>query len=128
MINSDPAQAQTLLQRAWDDMQRAGGRRAAGPARPGSVARHGRHSRQLFGTARVAGTQFYAAPAGCDRSRTWCMGPDKAAYAIVGDGVVRVDPTTGAVATVVQSGAGSAQGIGKPRLLSVGGPGPADRR
>ena len=50
------------------------------------------------------------------------MGPDNASYAIVGDGVVRVDPTNGAVATVVQSGAGSGQGVGKPRLLSVGGP------
>jgi hypothetical protein len=36
--------------------------------------------------------------------------------------VVRVDPASGAAATVVQSGAGSGQGIGKPRLLAVGGP------
>ena len=40
----------------------------------------------------------------------------------MGDGVVRMDPTNGSVATVVQSGAGSGQGVGKPRLLSVGGP------
>lgn len=120
MVNSDPAQAQTLLQGAWDDIQAAEG--AVPQAQLAPVQTRVTDTLEaLFGTARVAGTQFYAAPAGSTVSDV-VMGPDDAAYAIVGDGVVRVDPTTGSVATVVQSGAGTAQGIGKPRLLSVGGP------
>jgi len=120
MVNSDPTQAQTLLQQAWDDLKAAQG--AVPQAQLAPVQTRVTNTLdQLFGTSRVAGTQLYAAPAGSTVSDV-VMGPDDAAYAIVGDGVVRVDPTTGSVATVVQSGAGSAQGIGKPRLLSVGGP------
>ena len=120
MIHVDPVQAQTLLQTAWDDLQRAKGGVPVAALTPVQV-RVTDSLDELFGTSRVTGTQFYAAPAGAQVTDV-VLGPDNAAYAIVGDGVVRVDPATGAVATVVQSGAGSGQGVGKPRFLSVGGP------
>ena len=74
----------------------------------------------LFSTSRIAGTQFYAAPAGVQISDV-VLGPDDAAYAIVGDGVVRVDPVSGAATTIMQVGAGGGQGMGRPRLLAAGG-------
>src|SRR5205814_7458482 len=118
--HKDPQQAQTLLQQAWDDLQHAKG--GVNPQAFNTVqARVTDALEELFGTARIAGTQIYAAPAGAP-IKDVVLGPDNVAYAIVGDGVVRVDPQTGSVATVVQSGAGTAQGIGKPRFLSVGGP------
>lgn len=120
LVASDPTQAQSLLQQAWDDLENAQGavpQTALAPVK----TRVTDTFEQLFGTVRVTGTQFYAAPAGAQVTDV-VMGPDDAAYAIVGDGVVRVDPTTGAVATIVQSGAGSGQGVARPRLLSVGGP------
>jgi hypothetical protein len=120
MIHNDPVTAQTLLQGAWDDLQHAQGQVSATAYNP-VLARVTSSIEELIGTARVSGTQFYAAPAGATVTDV-VLGPDSAAYAIVGDGVVRVDPTTGSVATIVQSGAGSGQGMGKPRLLSVGGP------
>ena len=41
MVNSDPAQAQTLLQGAWDDLQAAEGAVPQAQLRPGSDARNG---------------------------------------------------------------------------------------
>ena len=120
MIHNDPVQAQTLLQGAWDDLQHAKGGVSATAYNP-VLSRVTDAIEELVGTSHVTGTQFYAAPAGATVTDV-VLGPDNAAYAIVGDGVVRVDPSNGSVATVVQSGAGSGQGIGKPRLLSVGGP------
>jgi hypothetical protein len=120
MIHADPAQAQTLLQQAWDDLQRAKG--AVDPTAYSTVlARVTGGLETISATSRITGTQFYAAPTGATISDL-ILGPDGAAYAIVGDGVVRIDTASGSVATVVQSGAGSGQGIAKPRLLSVGGP------
>ena len=49
-------------------------------------------------------------------------GPDDAAYAIAGTTVVRVDPATGAVATIAQQGDGVGVGLSVPRLLARGGP------
>ncbi len=120
MIANDPVQAQTLLQQAWDDLQHAQAGVSATAYDP-VLARVTTALEQLVGTARVSGTQFYAAPVGASITDV-VLGPDGSSYAIVGDGVVRIDTTNGSVATIVQSGAGSGQGIGKPRLLSVGGP------
>ena len=120
MVNSDPTQAQTLLQQAWNDLQSAEGSVPQAQLAPVQT-RVTDTFEQLFGTARVTGSKFYSAPVGSQVTDV-VMGPDDAAYAIVGDGVVRVDPTTGDAATIVQSGSGTGQGIGKPRLLSVGGP------
>jgi hypothetical protein len=120
MIHNDATQAQLLLQEAWDDLQNAKG--TVSPQAYGPVeARVSGALDELFGTSKITGTQFYAAPSGATVGDV-VLGPDNVAYAIVGDGVVRVDPATGSVATVVLSGAGSGQGIGKPRFLSVGGP------
>ena len=120
MIHSDPVQAQTLLQGAWNDLQNAKAGVSATAYQP-VLTRVTDALEVLIGTSRITGTQFYAAPAGATVADV-VLGPDSASYAIVGDGVVRVDPSNGSVATVVQSGAGSGQGMGKPRLLSVGGP------
>lgn len=51
-------------------------------------------------------------------------GPDSAAYAIDGssDRVIRADLTTGAVVTIINPGDGPGSGIGRPSLLSAGGP------
>ena len=120
MVNSDPVQAQTLLQGAWDDLQAAEG--AVPQAQLAARSRRASRTDSRRCSARPGGGHAVLRGAGRITVSDVVMGPDDAAYAIVGDGVVRVDPTTGSVATVVQSGAGSAQGIGKPRLLSVGGP------
>src|SRR3954470_9240116 len=120
MLHADPQQAQTLLQQAWDNLQRAKGGVSAQAYNPVNERVTGAFE-TLLGTTQIVGTQFYAAPAGAQISDL-VMGPDGAAYAIVADGVVRVDPATGAVATVMQVGAGGGQGMGKPRLLAMGGP------
>src|SRR5205814_7100270 len=62
MIHNDPQQAQTLLQQAWDDLQHAKG--GVNPQAFNTVqARVTDALEELFGTARIAGTQIYAAPA-----------------------------------------------------------------
>jgi len=120
MLHDDPVQAQTLLQQAWDNLQRA--KPGVSPQAYNAVNERVTPALEtLFGTTQIAGSQFYAAPAGAQVTDV-VVGPDKAAYAIVGDGVVRVDPATGAVATVMQVGAGGGQGMGRPRLLGQGGP------
>jgi hypothetical protein len=120
MISTDPTHAQTLLQQAWDDLSAAkGGVTAA--AWNAVNARVSSALDQLFGTTPLTGKRFYAAPAGEEVSAL-VMGPDNAAYAIVGTSVVRVDPNTGSAATIIQTGSGSGQGIAQPRLLARGGP------
>src|SRR4051812_17414131 len=119
MLHNDPQQAQTLLQQAWDNLQRA--KPGVTPQAYSAVnVRVTGALETLFNTGRIVGTQFYAAPAGAQISDV-VLGPDDAAYAIVGDGVVRVDPATGAATTIMQVGAGGGQGMGKPRLLAAGG-------
>ena len=76
---------------------------------------------QLYATASVSAGQLYAAPTGA-RISALTRGPDNAAYLIVGETVVRVDPVSGAITTVIQAGDGSGQGIAAPRLLALGGP------
>jgi hypothetical protein len=121
LLNSDPATARRLLQSAWDDLARA----RTAEVDPGAVdvlgARVVAALDQLYSTRAVSGSQFYAAPAGVAISGL-VRGPDGAAYAIAGQAVIRVDPEDGAVATIVQAGEGTGQGIGAPRLLARGGP------
>jgi hypothetical protein len=72
-------------------------------------------------TTPVTPTQIYTAPAGA-KITALTQGPDDAAYAIVGNTVVRADPATGEVTTVITQGDGAGTGIGAPRLLAHGGP------
>jgi hypothetical protein len=119
LLHSDPTKAEQLLQQAWDDLDGAKG--AVDVQAWNRV--HAQVSAgldTLFGTTALTGTEFYAAPAGSEITGL-VVGPDNAAYAIVGTGVVRIDPTTGSVATIIQTGSGSGQGIAQPRLLSRGG-------
>ncbi len=120
LLHSDPTSAQLLLQTAWDDLVSAkNGVDAATWNRVEAQVANGLDT--LFNTTAVSGSRFYSAPAG-ELITGLVVGPDAAAYAIVGTGVVRVDPTNGSVATIVQTGSGSAQGMAQPRLLGLGGP------
>lgn len=120
LLHTDPTTAQQLLQKAWDDLDSAkSGVDATAWTRVETQVANGLDT--LFNTTPVAGTRFYSAPAG-ELISALVVGPDNAAYAIVGTGVVRVDPTNGSVATIVQTGSGSAQGMAQPRLLALGGP------
>lgn len=120
LIEEDPDQARTLLEDAWDDLQdaRPGVGETAWNAVYADVAGG---LEEIYATRELAGTQIYAPPGGAE-VRGLVRGPDDAAYAIVAEGVVRVDPATGASATVIVAGEGTAQGIGQPRLLARGGP------
>lgn len=120
MIHTDPTHAQTLLQQAWDDLTAAKGGVPL-TAWNALSTRVAASLDQLFATTPISGTQLYAAPAGEEVSDV-VVGPDNAAYALVGTSVVRIDPSTGSAATVIQTGSGSGQGIAQPRLLSRGGP------
>ncbi len=121
LLHTDAAKARTLLQGAWANLAIA----RDAQVDPTTLAQVDGQLRigldQLYSTASVSSAQLYAAPAG-GRISALTQGPDDAAYVIVGETVVRVDPTTGSVATVVQSGDGSGQGIAAPRLLARGGP------
>jgi len=120
LLHTDPTTAQQLLQAAWTDLAGAkGGVDASTWNRVEAQVSNGLDT--LFNTTPVAGTRFYSAPVG-ELISGLVVGPDNAAYAIVGTGVVRVDPTNGSVATIVQTGSGSAQGMAQPRLLALGGP------
>ena len=118
LLHTDPTTAQQLLQTAWDDLDGAkNGVDATAWNRVETEVANGLDT--LFSTTPVAGTRFYGAPAG-ELISGLVVGPDSAAYAIVGTGVVRVDSSNGSVATIVQTGSGSAQGMANPRLLATG--------
>jgi hypothetical protein len=121
LLHSDPAEALVLLRGAWSDLAVAREAQVA----PQTVAQLDTQLRFgldiLYATATVSATQLYAAPEGA-RVSALTQGPDNAAYAIVGETVVRVDPETGAATTVITAGDGLGGGIGVPRLLAHGGP------
>ncbi|MEO8626457.1 MAG: hypothetical protein ABI452_07130, partial [Candidatus Limnocylindrales bacterium] len=120
LIHTDPDQARTLLRDAWSNLAvaRAAQVDATTISQLDAQLRLGLD--QLYVTTQISPEQLYTAPAG--RAITaLTQGPDDAAYAIVGDTVVRVDPTTGAFTTVIQTGDGPG-GIAAPRLLVRGGP------
>jgi hypothetical protein len=121
LLSSDPAAALTLLQGAWSDLAIA----REAQVDPETIAqldaqlRHGLDT--LYLTTEISATQMYAAPEGA-RISALTQGPDSAAYAIVGETVIRADPDTGAITTVLTTGDGPGGGIGTPRLLAHGGP------
>jgi hypothetical protein len=122
LIHTDPAQATTLLQGAWADV----GRAATGVDQARITQMRDRISSgldQLYSTFSVTSTKLYAAPSGTELSGL-VEGPvqDQVPYVIAGSAVMRIDPTSGAVATVVQAGDGASTGIGPPALLAHGGP------
>ena len=121
LLSSDPDEALSLLQGAWSDLAIA----RAAQVDPETIAQLDIQLRlgldTLYGTTTVDATQLYAAPEGT-RVSGLAQGPDNAAYAIVGDTVIRADPETGAITTVIQTGDGLGGGIGAPRLLVHGGP------
>ncbi|MEA2676355.1 MAG: hypothetical protein QOJ81_496 [Chloroflexota bacterium] len=121
LLHSDPAEALTLLQGAWSDLAVA----RAAQVDPQTIVLLDAELRlgldQLYATTTISATQLYAAPEGIPVTAL-TQGPDGAAYAIVGDTVIRADPETAAITTVVQAGDGTAGGIGAPRLLALGGP------
>ncbi len=121
LLHADPSAALDLLQEAWDDLDRASTAEVDQQAIDRLRGRITAGLDDLYGTVPVAGTPIYAAPAGVEISGL-VRGPDEAAYAIVGQIVVRVDPGGGGVATVVQEGDGAGQGIGVPRMLARAGP------
>jgi hypothetical protein len=121
LLNSDPAEALVLLQGAWSDLAIA----REAQVDPQTIAQLDTQLRfgldTLYATTTVSSTELYAAPEGA-RVSALAQGPDNAAYAIVGDTVVRIDPETGAATTVITAGDGLGGGIGAPRLLAHGGP------
>ena len=121
LIHTDPEQAKTLLQDAWSNLVIARDAKVD----PTTIAQLDGELRvgldQLYTTTHVSATQIYSAPAGA-KITALAQGPDDATYAIVGDTVVRADPTTGAVTTVIQAGDGGGAGMATPRLLARGGP------
>ncbi|MGI8929447.1 MAG: hypothetical protein ACR2H0_08310 [Candidatus Limnocylindrales bacterium] len=120
LIRSDPTQALQLLQEAWAALARA---QSSGVVNQGSIdqqrTRVGAGLEELYGTVQVAPEAAYAAQ-GAPLS-TLVRGPDDAAYTIAGASVLRMDPDTGAVATIVEEGAGVGVGLSVPRLLARGG-------
>ena len=121
LLNADPEEALSLLQGAWSDLAIA--RQAQ--VDPETITQLDAQLRlgldTLYATNTVSATQLYAAPEGT-RITHLTQGPDNAAYAIVGETVVRADPDTGAITTVITAGDGLGGGIGAPRLLARGGP------
>ena len=121
LLHSDPDTARRLLREAWDDLDRARGAAVDPEAISQLSARVAVGLDELYATRTVSGVRFYAAPAGVTITGL-VRGPDDAAYAIAGDTVIRVDPASGAAATIIRAGEGSGQGIGAARLLARGGP------
>lgn len=121
VLNADPQEAQRLLRLALGDLDRA----ATAEVNPASIEElRGQvidGLEDLYNTIEVAGTPLYAAPDGAPITAL-VSGPDEAAYVISGQSVVRIDPQTGASATIVNVGDGPGQGITAPRLLTRGGP------
>ena len=125
LISTNPTQAQELLSAAWA---------ALGRAEDSDVVDQGAIDTQrervsagleeLYGTIEVSPAQVYAAQAGTQLQRL-VPGPvsdPDASYTIAGNAVLRIDPATGAVATVVREGDGAGAGLATPKLLAVGGP------
>ena len=121
LLHADPTAARDLLQQAWTDLEVA----RAAQVDPVTIATLDGQIRialdQLYATYSVSASRFYTPPAGAELT-AMVRGPDDAAYAIAGEAVVRVDPTSGAAATIIRAGDGVRQGIGAPRLLARGGP------
>src|SRR5207249_689538 len=100
LIHTDPSKATTLLQGAWADVGRAAtGVDAARIAQMRDRIAGGLD--QLYVTIPVPTKAIYRPPGGTELSGL-VQGPDQAAYVTAGTTVMRIDPTSGTVATVVQ--------------------------
>ncbi|HUR15946.1 MAG TPA: hypothetical protein VMZ33_01555 [Candidatus Limnocylindrales bacterium] len=125
LVTNDPTQAETLLREAWLALGRA---ETSGVVSRSSIERERLRVAEglntLYGTVTISPTPLYAAqPNGALRDLVVdLLGPDTAAYSIAGTAIVRVDPETGAAATVAQQGDGVGVGLGLPRLIARGGP------
>lgn len=121
LLLTDPDLALSLLRESWSNLAIARQAQVDPQTANQLDARLRVGLDTLYATTIVSATQLYAAPEG-SHVAALTQGPDNAAYAIVGETVVRADPVTGAVTTVIQAGDGSGGGIGAPRLLARGGP------
>ena len=121
LVHNDPVEATDLLQSAWAALGRA---QTSGVVNLTSInqqrARVSAGLDELYGTVEVTPAQLYAGQPSTPLGHL-VRGPDQAVYVISGTGVVRIDPATGAAATIVQEGAGVGIGLSAPRLLAHGG-------
>jgi len=121
LISTNPTQALELLQDAWAALGRA---QTSGVVNQASIdqqrVRVAAGLDELYGTVRVAPTTLYSAQAATPLSGL-VRGPDAAAYAIAGSTVIRLDPTSGSIATIVEEGSGVGVGLSMPKLLAQGG-------
>lgn len=121
LLNTDPDEALSLLRDAWSNLAIAREAQIDQQTANELDARLRMGLDTLYATTLVSATQLYAVPQG-SQAAALTQGPDGAAYVIVGETVVRADPVSGAVTTVIQAGDGPGSGIGAPRLLALGGP------
>jgi hypothetical protein len=121
LIHADPARARDLLHDAWAALGRA---ETSGVVDEDSINEQRQRVAagldQLYGTIKIAPTGIYAAQPAAPLG-SMVLGPDSAAYVVAGSSVVRVDPGTGASATIVEEGDGVGVGLGVPMILARGG-------
>jgi len=122
LISTNPTEAQLLLSSAWAALKRA---ESSEVVDQGAIneqrARVSEGLEELYGTIEVTPSQIYAANTSSPL-RGLVPGPDGASYTIADDSVIRIDPETGASATIAQQGAGVGAGLGTPKLIATGGP------
>jgi len=122
LIHANPTQALQLLQEAWAALVRA---ESSGVVNQASIDQQRDRVAvgldELYGTVRVAPAPLYTSAPEAPLSHV-LSGPDDAVYAVAGSAVVRLDPVTGSVATIVEEGAGAGVGLSVPKLIARGGP------
>lgn len=121
LVHTDPPRALQLLQGAWTDLDHAQSAAVDQASIESLRARVSTALDRLYSTVRVTPAAIYSAQQGNELG-SLVRGPDDAAYVIAGTQVIRIDPTSGSIATIVQEGAGVGAGIGAPKLLAHGGP------
>jgi hypothetical protein len=122
LITTDPARARDLLRASWEALGRAA---SSGVVDEDSIAaqraRVAAGLDELYGTIGVTPELVYAAQAATPLGAL-VRGPDDATYFVAGSTVVRLNPDTGGVATILEEGAGPGVGLGVPKILARGGP------
>ena len=128
LIAANPTQAEELLQDAWAALGRA---EASGVVNQSAIdqqrARVSAGLDELYGTIEVTPAVVYTSQPSTPLSGL-VRGPDNAAYVIGGNSVLRIDPATGAAATIATEGDGVGVGLSVPRILARGGTRPVDLR
>ncbi len=121
LMSTNPTQAQQLLSEAWAALERA---KSSGVVDDEAINEQRERVtdglEELYGTIEVSPTQIYGASSSTPLQNV-VPGPDDASYTIAGNAVLRIDPATGAVATIAQEGDGAGAGLATPKLLAVGG-------